>query len=57
LELRSPHHFSVALFFFISFDNSSAVIFIRHDVFFKFMKKFINCLGFFRVRCVRSCWS
>jgi hypothetical protein len=22
------------------------VIFIKHDVFFKFMKKFINCFGF-----------
>jgi hypothetical protein len=46
LELRSPHHFSIALSYFISFGNPSAVIFIRHDVFFKFKKKFINCFRF-----------
>jgi hypothetical protein len=27
------------------------VIFIRHDVFFKFMKKFINCFGYFHDKC------
>jgi hypothetical protein len=46
LELRSPHHFSIALSYFISFGNPSAVIFIRHDVFFKYKKKFINCFRF-----------
>jgi hypothetical protein len=51
LELRYPRHFSVALSCFILFSDSSAVIFVKHDVFFKFMKKFINCFGFFRVRC------
>jgi hypothetical protein len=32
LELKSPRHFSVALSCFISFGNSSAVIFIKHDI-------------------------
>jgi hypothetical protein len=34
------------------------VIFIRHDVFFKFMKKFINCFDFLSCQ-MRSCrsWS
>jgi hypothetical protein len=44
--LRSPRHFSIALSFFVSFRYSSAMIVIRQDVLFKFMKKFINCLGF-----------
>jgi hypothetical protein len=56
LELRSPRHFSIALSCFISFGNPSAVIFIRHDVFFKFMKKFINCFGFLSCQ-MRSCQS
>jgi hypothetical protein len=56
LGLRSPIHFSVALTRFISFSHSSAMIIIRQDVFFKFMKKFINCLWFLS-RQVRSCWS
>jgi hypothetical protein len=56
LELRSPCHFSVALSCFISFNDSSAVIFVRHGVFFKFMKKFINYFGFLSCQ-MRSCWS
>jgi hypothetical protein len=56
LELRSPCHFSVTLSCFISFSDSSSVIVVRHDVLFKFMKKFINCLGFLSCQ-VRSCWS
>jgi hypothetical protein len=32
------------------------VIFIRHDVFFEFMKKFINCFGFLSWH-MRSYWS
>jgi hypothetical protein len=52
LEQRSPRYFSVALSFFISFGNPSVVIFIRHDVFFKFM----NCFGFLSCQ-MRSCWS
>jgi hypothetical protein len=31
---------------FVSFNNSSAMIIIGLDVFFKFMEEFINCLGF-----------
>jgi hypothetical protein len=46
LELRCPRHPSIALSCFISFHNPSTVIFIRHDVLFKFMKKFIDCFGF-----------
>jgi hypothetical protein len=46
LELRSPHHLSVALSCFIPFSDSSSVIVVRHDVLFKLMKKFINCFGF-----------
>jgi hypothetical protein len=56
LELRYRRHFSVALSCFISFDNPSAVIFIRHDVFFKFMKKFINYFWFLSCQ-MRSCQS
>jgi hypothetical protein len=56
LRLRSPSHFSVALSRFISFSYSSTMIIIRQDIFFKFMKKFINCLWFL-LRQVRSCWS
>jgi hypothetical protein len=56
LELGSPRHFSVALSCFISFGNSSTVIFVRHDVLFKFVKVFINCLGFLSCQ-MRSCWS
>jgi hypothetical protein len=55
LELRSPHHSSVALSCFMSFSDSSAVIHVRHGVFFKFMKKFINCFGFLSCQ-MRSCW-
>jgi hypothetical protein len=51
LGLRSPGHFSVALPCFISFSHSFAMIIIRQDVFFQFMKKFLNRLGFFLVRC------
>jgi hypothetical protein len=46
LRLRSPCHFSVALSCFISFSYSSAMFVITQDVLFKFMKKFLNCLGF-----------
>jgi hypothetical protein len=54
LGLGSPSHFSVALSCFISFSHSSAMIIIRQDVFFKFMKKFIN--GLWLLSCqVRSC--
>jgi hypothetical protein len=58
LELRCPRHSSVALSCFISFGNPSPVIFIRHDVFFKFMKNFIDCFGFLSCQ-MRSCrsWS
>jgi hypothetical protein len=34
LKVRSPHRSSIALPYFISFGNSSAVIFVGHDVFF-----------------------
>jgi hypothetical protein len=44
--LRSPCHFSIALSCFVSFSYSSAMIVIRQDVLVKFMKKFINGLGF-----------
>jgi hypothetical protein len=44
--LRSPRHFSTALSCFVSFSYSSAMIVIIQNVLFKFMKKFINCLGF-----------
>jgi hypothetical protein len=47
--LRSPSHFSIALSCFVSFGYSSAMIIIRQDILFKFMEKFIDCLGF------RSC--
>jgi hypothetical protein len=58
LELRSPRHFPVTLSCFVSFGNPSVMIFIRHDVFFKFMEKFINCFGLLS-RQMRSCrsWS
>jgi hypothetical protein len=58
LELRCPRHSSIALSCSISFSNPSTVIFIRHDVFFKFMKKFINYFGFLSCQ-RRSCrsWS
>jgi hypothetical protein len=58
LELRYPDHFSVALSCFISFSNSSPMIIVGHDVFFKFTKKFINCFGFLSCE-MRSCrsWS
>jgi hypothetical protein len=46
LGLRSPSHFSVALPSFISFSHSFAMIIIRQDVLFQFMKKFFNRLGF-----------
>jgi hypothetical protein len=46
LGLRSPHHFSISLSCFVSFSYSSAVIVIGQDLLFKFMEKFINCLGF-----------
>jgi hypothetical protein len=46
LGLRSPRHFSIALSCFVSFSYSSAIIVIGQDVLFRFMKKFINCLGF-----------
>jgi hypothetical protein len=51
MELRSPHHFFVALSCFISFSDFSAVIVMGHDVLFKFMENFINCFGFFHVKC------
>jgi hypothetical protein len=54
--LRSPSPFSVALSRFISFNHFSAMIIIRQDIFFKFMKKFINCLWLFSCQ-MRSCWS
>jgi hypothetical protein len=56
LGLRSPSHFSVALSHFISFSHSFVMIIVRQDIFFKFMKKFINCLWFLS-RQVQSCWS
>jgi hypothetical protein len=46
LGLRSPGHLSVALPGFISFSHSFAMIIIRQDVLFQFMKKFFNRLGF-----------
>jgi hypothetical protein len=54
--LGSPSHLSVALSGFISFSHSSAMIIIGQDVFFEFMKKFINCLWLLSCQ-VRSCWS
>jgi hypothetical protein len=48
--------FLCSLSCFISFNNSSAVIVVGHDVLFKFMKKFINCFGFLSCQ-MRSCWS
>jgi hypothetical protein len=56
LGLRSPSHFSIALSCFVSFSYSSAMIIIRQDVLFKFMKKFINCLGFLSCQ-MWSRWS
>jgi hypothetical protein len=56
LGLCSPSHFSVALSCFISFGHSSAMIIIGQDVFFEFMKKFFDCLGFLP-RQMRSRWS
>jgi hypothetical protein len=54
--LCSPGHFSVALSGFVSFGYSFAMIIIRQDVFFQFMKKFLNRLGFLSSQ-MRSCWS
>jgi hypothetical protein len=56
LGLCSTSHFSVALSCFISFGHSFAMIIIRQDVLFQFMKKFFNCLRFL-LRQMRSCWS
>jgi hypothetical protein len=56
LRLRSPSHFSIALSRFILLSHSSAMIIIRQDVLFKFIKKFINCLWLFSCQ-VRSGWS
>jgi hypothetical protein len=56
LGLRSPCHFSIALSCFVSFSCSSAMIVMRQDVLFKFLKKFIDCLGFLSCQ-VRGCWS
>jgi hypothetical protein len=55
LELWSPGRFSVALSRFISFCHSFAMIIIRQNVFFKFVKEFLNCPGFLS-REMRSCW-
>jgi hypothetical protein len=55
LELWSPSHFPVALSRFISFGHSFAMIIIRQNVFFKFVKEFFDCLGFLS-REMRSCW-
>jgi hypothetical protein len=38
------------------FSHSFAMIIIRQDVLFQFMKKFFNHLGFLS-RQMRSCWS
>jgi hypothetical protein len=46
LELWSPCCFSVALPHFISCGDSFAMIVIRQNIFFKFVKDFFNCLGF-----------
>jgi hypothetical protein len=46
LGLCSPGHFSVALPGFVSFGYSLAMIIIGQDVFFQFMKKFLNRFGF-----------
>jgi hypothetical protein len=56
LELRSPGDFCISLSCIISFGSPSAVFFSRHDVFFKFMKKFIDCFGFLSCQ-MRSCLS
>jgi hypothetical protein len=56
LGLWSPSHFSIALSCFISPGHSFAVIVIGQDVFFQFMKKFFNRLGFL-LRQMGSCWS
>jgi hypothetical protein len=56
LRLWSPSHFCAALPCFISLNHSFAMIIIGQDVFFQFMKKFFNCLGFLS-RQMRSCWS
>jgi hypothetical protein len=56
LGLRSRGHFSVAMPSFISFGHSFAMIIIRQDVLFQFVKKFFNRLGFLS-RQMRSCWS
>jgi hypothetical protein len=54
--LRSPGNFFVALSRFIPFSHSSAMIIIRQDVIFNFMKKFINCLWLFSCQ-MWNCWS
>jgi hypothetical protein len=46
LGLRSPCHFSIALSCFISLRNAFVMIVIGQDVLLKFMKNFINYLGF-----------
>jgi hypothetical protein len=46
LGLCSPSHFSVSLSCFISFGHSFAMIIIRQDVLFQFMKKFFNYVRF-----------
>jgi hypothetical protein len=56
LGLGSLSHLSVSLSGFILFDHSSAMIIIRQDVFFEFMKKFINCLWLLSCQ-MQSCWS
>jgi hypothetical protein len=56
LGLRSPRHFSFDLSCFVSFSYSCAVILIVQDVLFKFMEKFIDCLGFLSCQ-VWSSWS
>jgi hypothetical protein len=55
LELWSLGCFSVALPRFISFGDSFAMIVIKQNIFFKFVKEFFNCLGFLS-REMRSCW-
>jgi hypothetical protein len=55
LELWSPCRFSIALSRFVSFGDPFAMIIIRQNIFFKFVKEFFNCLGFLS-REMRSCW-
>jgi hypothetical protein len=56
LGLRCPCHFSISLSCFVSYGHSPTMIIIRQDVLFKFMEKFIDCLGFLSCQ-VWSCWS